>query len=232
MYTCTHAPTHAGTRTHTHTYKHTYTCSYLHSPTCMRTQIRTHARARAHTHTHTHTHTQHTHSFTFWMYIQSTYFNLSCQHTCIILCTRHVYKHASVCVLMCCHLIPSACWPVCVSSKDRQLAQAVLEKRLNLENVRRREMDVEEEVSAGGRPSRSRPPARQAAPSGPATNSQSLADANAANIVRTLFQRNTKLTSSSGDLSGVCATGQRGLQCTLFSDVVCCCALGLPQCLA
>lgn len=35
-----------------------------------------------------------------------------------------------------------------VSSKDRQLAQAVLEKRLNLENVRRREMDVEEEQSA------------------------------------------------------------------------------------
>nr|KAG5704413.1 hypothetical protein BaRGS_024268 [Batillaria attramentaria] len=35
-------------------------------------------------------------------------------------------------------------------SKDRQLAQAVLEKRLNLENVRRREMDVEEEASADG----------------------------------------------------------------------------------
>lgn len=77
----------------------------------------------------------------------------------------------------------------------------MLEKRLNLENVRRREMDVEEEVSAGGRTSRSRPPAQQTTVTGNGVNSHSISDANAANIVRTLFQRSTKLTPS-GDLPG------------------------------
>ncbi|XP_070180339.1 ryanodine receptor-like isoform X4 [Littorina saxatilis] len=53
--------------------------------------------------------------------------------------------------------LPVKCKDAFATSKDRQLAQAVLEKRLNLENVRRREMDLEEEVSADG----SRRPAQQ-----------------------------------------------------------------------
>lgn len=71
-------------------------------------------------------------------------------------------------------------------SKDKQLAQAVLEKRLNLENLRRREMDVEEEASAGGHESR-------------VETSRHLSNANqTANTVRALVQHAFKLTS--GDL--------------------------------
>ena len=52
-----------------------------------------------------------------------------------------------------------------VYRKDRQLAQQVLEKRLNLENVRRREMDIDEDMSAGGtRPYRNKPRPPQPGP--------------------------------------------------------------------
>ena len=119
------------------------------------------------------------------------------------------------------------CVTLCVSSKDRQLAQAVLEKRLNLENVRRREMDVEEEVSAGGPTSRSRPPAQQTTVSGTGLNSHSVADANAANIVRTLFQRSTKLTSS-GDLSGP-GLVEFARELLWSYDVVCGCVWDLAE---
>ncbi|XP_025103910.1 ryanodine receptor-like isoform X4 [Pomacea canaliculata] len=79
--------------------------------------------------------------------------------------------------------LPVKCKDVFTTSKDKQLAQAVLEKRLNLENLRRREMDVEEEASAGGHESR-------------VETSRHLSNANqTANTVRALVQHAFKLTS-------------------------------------